>query len=619
MSKSRLIDIPLQTKDDEALGVGMYADILTRFITSCETPITIGIQGDWGIGKTSMLNMVREQLAPLKGRQAKYHVIYFNTWQYAQFQQEQFLGLSILKGIMAEVQNLESLREIQKTDTFKSAVKGFSKFIVNLGNQVVKEHTGLDAKEALQNDDEASFLENDIVVHLRQMKEEFRKLVQVLVPGERDRLVIMIDDLDRIKPVRALEFLEAIKNFLDVESCVFVMAVDYSVIQSGMVEKLGRSAQELQGKSYFDKIIQVPFTMPSGSYQTDKYVMSLLGWNYSDKERAYVQVDGEARSEVKERFFLAVRGNKVEKEDVEFFTNITGLTVGNNPRSIKRAVNYANLLRMVVQSRWAENPKADKQRQEWTMWDAKVLYPLACMQLAWPELFVHFANEPNPGTLALMQDFDYLQKLKGMNELFKRVYNPDETMSNITGFIDEFIGLVDKNGDGQINSEEFSHIWKMMVWANLTSAKYRNLEEDWKALREMILKHMGDKKDTTLVDKIFAIFRDEKSSWNDPRNFDLLGAGKKFFNITWSRKQIGSFVSTQGLPAQLYLKGNWEDYCQNVIDEAKPYLFDVHNVGHYGTGDVRVDIVEIARRSDSVPLMNSIFQAMMKQQMFGEC
>lgn len=608
MNKSRLIDVPVQAREDESLGVGMYADILARFITSCETPITIGIQGDWGIGKTSMLNMVRELLAPTPRRQAKYHVIYFNTWQYSQFQQEQFLGLSILKGIMAEVQNLDSLKELRKDEKVKSAVKNFGRFVTKLGNQLVQEHTGVDLQAAAAGTDEVSFLDNDIVLQIRQMKDEFRNLVQVLVPNERDRLVIMIDDLDRIKPVRALEFLEAIKNFLDVESCVFIMAVDYSVIQSGMVEKLGRSAQELQGKSYFDKIIQVPFSMPSSSYQTDKYVMSLLGWNYSTKEGAYLQVEGEER----ERFFLAVRAKSIGKEDVEYFTNITTLTVGNNPRSIKRAVNYANLLRMVVQSQRSATREEGASRQEWTLWDAKVLFPLTCMQLAWPELFIHFANEPNPGTLALLQDFDYLQGLKGIKDLFKRVHNPEETMSNITGLIDEFIGLVDNDGDGQISSQEFAPIWKMMIQANLTSAKNKNLEEDWNRLRLIIYKNMGDKKESELVDRIFTLFRAENSHWNDLRNFDLLSAGKKFFNITWARKQIGSFVSTQGQYAQLYLKGSYDDYCRNVLDEMKPYLTDVHNVGHYGTGDTRVEIVEIAKKTDGVLLMNNLFDAMKK-------
>ena len=50
--------------------------------------------------------------------------------------------------------------------------------------------------------------------------------------------LILLDDLDRIKPIRALELLEAIKNFLDAEKCVFILAVDYSVIEQGMVQKL---------------------------------------------------------------------------------------------------------------------------------------------------------------------------------------------------------------------------------------------------------------------------------------------------------------------------------------------------------------------------------------------
>ena len=609
MADFRLIDSPVLKRTNESLGVGVYADILAAFIRGCETPITIGIQGDWGIGKTSMLNMVKENLAPTARSKAKYHVIYFNTWQYSQFQQEQFLGLSILKGIMAEVQNLDSLKDLRKDENVKNALKSFGGFVTKLGNQVVQKHTGLDLMNAAAAAEESSFLDNDIVILIRKMKDEFCNLVQALVPNERDRLVIMIDDLDRIKPVRALEFLEAIKNFLDVESCVFVMAVDYSVIQSGMVEKLGRSAQELQGKSYFDKIIQVPFTMPSGSYQIDKYIMSLLGWNHTG-------VDGcnyERIEEDRERFFLAAsRTKSIDKKDVDYFTNITALTVGHNPRSIKRAINYANLLRMVVQSQWSAKSVTGT-RKEWTIGDAMVLYPLACMQLAWPELFVHFADAPNPNTLALMQDFDYLQNLKGMDALFKRVHNSYEIMSNITGFIDEFIGLVDKNGDGQISMAEFKPIWQMMLDSNMTSSKFRSIEEEWQTLKTIIFSQMGDKKDLSLVDKVFRLFRHDLSLWNDQRNFDLLGAGKKFYNVTWARKQIGSIVSTQSQPLQFYLKGNHALYCEAVTEDAMPFLVDVQNVGHYGTGDTRVEIVDIAKKPDGLNLMNSIFNAMQKQ------
>jgi predicted KAP-like P-loop ATPase len=50
MLKSRFIDVPVQSEDEESLGVSKYAEVMSNFIMNCETPITIGIQGDWGIG-----------------------------------------------------------------------------------------------------------------------------------------------------------------------------------------------------------------------------------------------------------------------------------------------------------------------------------------------------------------------------------------------------------------------------------------------------------------------------------------------------------------------------------------------------------------------------------------
>jgi len=603
MSEFCLIDTPIQNKEQESLGVSMYANILAKFIMNCDTPLTIGVQGDWGVGKTSLLNMVSEELKPAKGRSARYHTIYFNTWQYSQFNQEQFLGLSILKGILSEIQKLDTLKESQKTEKFRNTVKGFGKFVARLGNQVVQEHSGLDLLAATEdNDDFDSFVDNDIVTYLRQMKTEFGLLVKSIIENENDKLVIVIDDLDRIKPVKALEFLEAIKNFLDVEYCVFVIAVDYSVIQTGMEEKLGRTSQELQGKSYFDKIIQVPFTMPSNSYRTDQYILSLLGWQYSESKRTYEQIQKN-----REKYFLTVRAKNISAEAVEFLTNITTLSVGKNPRSIKRTVNYANLLRMIVQA------QRIGRNQEWTLKEAQILYPLVCMQLAWPELFYHFASDPQPETLDKMQDFDYLNTLQGMGGLFKRVHNPEETKSNITGFIDEFIGLVDTDGDGEIDYEEFKPIWQMMLDANLTTSKYRRIDEDWINLEEMVLSNMGNKKNPDEIKKYFELFRHDHSKWNDAKKFKLLSAGKKFYNIVWGGKQIGSIVTTQKNIIQLFLKGTHSEYLSNVSEGTKRFLIDVSEVGHYGTGDIKVDIIEITNQPNCIEIMNEIFGAMQNQ------
>lgn len=72
-------DRPVDGLEEDVFGVTQYIFGLSSFILGCNTPMTIAIQGDWGSGKTSMMNMVREQL----GDQVV--TTWFNTWQYSQF------------------------------------------------------------------------------------------------------------------------------------------------------------------------------------------------------------------------------------------------------------------------------------------------------------------------------------------------------------------------------------------------------------------------------------------------------------------------------------------------------------------------------------------------------
>ena len=176
-------------------------------------------------------------------------------------------------------------------------------------------------------------------------------------------MVIFIDDLDRVKPIKALELLEGIKNFIDVEGCVFVLAVDYEVVQSGMAQKLGVDLQKTSGKSFFDKIIQLPFAMPTNNYERRIHPRPLL-----------IQIQFE-------RFKDA---SAFKQDDSEFFHNITISTVGRNPRSIKRVINYADLLNKI-----RANFRDREQRV--TTLDMQVLCSI-CMQITWPELFTYFTR-----------------------------------------------------------------------------------------------------------------------------------------------------------------------------------------------------------------------------------
>jgi predicted KAP-like P-loop ATPase len=90
MSSLGLTDKPVVGIEHERLGMKDYVDAMSEFVRTCQTPMTIAIQGDWGTGKTSMMNMVLENLS--KGTM-KIETRLFNTWQYAQFQEQDEIAI----------------------------------------------------------------------------------------------------------------------------------------------------------------------------------------------------------------------------------------------------------------------------------------------------------------------------------------------------------------------------------------------------------------------------------------------------------------------------------------------------------------------------------------------
>ena len=57
-----------KAEEFDELNLFHYANVLGTFITECETPMTIGLQGDWGIGKTTLLNMLESELEKKQSR-----------------------------------------------------------------------------------------------------------------------------------------------------------------------------------------------------------------------------------------------------------------------------------------------------------------------------------------------------------------------------------------------------------------------------------------------------------------------------------------------------------------------------------------------------------------------
>lgn len=358
--KSSIIDVPRQHQQNDLFGIQVYQDALTKFIQYTDTPITIALQGEWGSGKTSLMNQLRYNLCDADG--AAYYPVWINTWQYSLMRTPSQAIIAILEGIIAQIGELSPNH---KWDESKKKIGGLFKKMAVVGAKVAVGTVGVDGEAV---DD--LFAQNGGESTIVQLKKEIAKLVETSLEQNplKKGFTLYIDDLDRIDPPVAVEILELLKNIFDLKHCVFVLAIDYDVVIKGLKPKFGEltDKNEREFRSFFDKIIQLPFSMPVASYNVDIFLV-------------------EALSEIE--FF-----SKEELADTvlaENLSEIARLSVGCNPRSLKRLTNTLSLISIINESL----AKASSLTQ--TTKDKTLNFALVCMQIAYPYIYNQLSEEPD--------------------------------------------------------------------------------------------------------------------------------------------------------------------------------------------------------------------------------
>jgi len=349
-NRASITDTPILSNSENLLGIENYAKALGDFILESATPLTVGIQGQWGTGKTSMMNLIQEMYVA-----KDVAISWVNTWEYSLFKEANETTPKVLRGM------LETLKEAcgdqwSLSDDLSQRIKKVSSFLGNLANQAVAGKTGLDVKAAVGSNKSSTYTE------VAQIKMEINSIIHELIEDSKNKykkVVFFLDDLDRIDPTVAVEILEALKNIFDIKNCVFVLAIDYNVVIKGLEKKFGKKTDqnEREFRSFFDKIIQVPFSMPIGAYCID----NLLKRKFSELE---LEIDAELE---------------------ESFLSLVSLTVGYIPRSIKRYINtYSLLTRIKKQSQDEENPFLNF-----------CLFALIGCQISYPEIFRLINKSPD--------------------------------------------------------------------------------------------------------------------------------------------------------------------------------------------------------------------------------
>ncbi len=238
-------------------------------------PVTVGIEGDWGSGKSSILAILGKQLR----EDATVVVISTHPWEYdPATDPKATLIAEVLNAVRAEAirrkGGLEQLSDDVR-DRFKSLARRIklSKVIKLAANSALS--MGLPTIDAVMD----LFGTDDEVVEeptLQGFRDEFDALMRDL--AEIERVVVLVDDLDRCLPPTVVATLEAVKLFLSVPKMAFVLAADRRTVSLSIATQYEPSPQAAEmGRQYLEKIVQIPVRVPMlGRAETEAYLALLM-------------------------------------------------------------------------------------------------------------------------------------------------------------------------------------------------------------------------------------------------------------------------------------------------------------------------------------------------------
>ncbi|MGN8113973.1 Qat anti-phage system ATPase QatA [Labrys sp. 22185] len=382
-----------ETKVDLLNNEAIATTIIKLLRDRPDQPVTIGVHGDWGAGKSSVLEMIEAGFES----ESKVLCLKFNGWRFQGFEDAKIALIEgIVTGLIEKRPALtragEAVKDVfRRIDWLKVAKKAgglaFTAFtgiptpeqigaIVGTLEGFLSDPAKLATKDNLQSAiDGVKGLLKEKDGESANVPEEinaFRKAFDdLLEKAGVEQLVVLIDDLDRCLPDTAIETLEAVRLFVFTSRTAFVVAADEAMIEYAVRKHFpdlpDTTGPQTYARNYLEKLIQVPFRIPAlGDTETRIYVTLLLvGAELGDSDPAFNTLIGVARERLKRPWtsgaldsasVRAALGDKASRANNALALSdqigpILASGTKGNPRQIKRFLNTLVLRQRTAEAR----------------------------------------------------------------------------------------------------------------------------------------------------------------------------------------------------------------------------------------------------------------------------
>lgn len=442
--------------DKDFLGFDVHANLIKELVKDDKMlPLTIGLFGDWGSGKSSILEVIKQDLE----NDDQTACLYFNGWAFEGYDDAKAALLeTIVKAFEDEKKFGEGLKD-SVNKLFKSIkwmrVIGFGlknialpataayltggvslipQIVNGLKNtaqnpdELVSKIKGQNAedfiKQFVKDADDIDNSERFEVV--RKFRDEFEILLN---KSKINKLIVLIDDLDRCLPDRIIDNLEAIKLFLNVKNTAFVIGADPRIVRHAIEYRYKDMVDEHNEENsnvrivhdYLEKLIQIPYYLPKLSDSEVETYITLLFCETDLENVDFIKViDAFKEFREKDRYSVfdfakiqeAVGENRIQKlqQNVSLIAKLSPIiseSLYGNPRQIKRFLNTFMLRKKLASVAKILDFKDD------------ILAKLMILEYAEPKLFEMLYNWQisNKGFASQLDELEKVCSSKGTNKI----------------------------------------------------------------------------------------------------------------------------------------------------------------------------------------------------------
>lgn len=338
----KMTDYPITNLNEDSLSVKEFVSSLATTIIEVETPYSISVYGEWGSGKTSILKIVENIIS-----EKEYKTLWLNAWEiYTLAGQDELRNLFVSKILSLLFPYSKVISKIFSL-FFKTTTRNF----LNIGNMIG--NFSIDDIEK-----ELTSLLNEVSIQNR-----FKGAISIANKiKNKDRIVIFVDDLDRLNPLEVLTILDAVSVFFNIGGCIFIFALDHLRINDAIEKMHHNKLDDTYPTKYLDKVIQLNINIPVANYDIKKFITEILELNKIDYYKQNI---------------------------IDNYTSLTLYSIGKIPRNIKKICSKFYFYKKILQQD-TENENTDYKRGFYPFRECflhQALFAMLCFQESYEDIY----------------------------------------------------------------------------------------------------------------------------------------------------------------------------------------------------------------------------------------